>query len=66
MDELQRRVHLEALAVAFPLAVIALMTLGLLERLMPGAIGALDIQNIWIALPFAYAIGLLLSWRHYR
>ncbi len=66
MDELQRRMHLEALAVAFPLAVIALMTFGLLERVIPGALGVLDIQNIWVALPIAYAIGLLLSWRRYR
>ncbi|MBA3881433.1 MAG: hypothetical protein H0X73_01715 [Chthoniobacterales bacterium] len=32
LDELHRRVHIEALAYAFPLSILLLMTLGLLER----------------------------------
>jgi hypothetical protein len=32
LDELHRRVHFEALAIAFPMAILLLMTLGLLER----------------------------------
>lgn len=32
MDELERRIQLEALAIAYPLAVLLLMTLGLLQR----------------------------------
>lgn len=32
IDELQRRIHLEALALAFPAVMLVLMTLGLLDR----------------------------------
>ena len=66
MDELQRRMHLEALAVAFPLSIIALMTLGLFDRVAPETTTALSVRNLWLALPCAYAIGLLLAWRRYR
>src|SRR5688572_29229183 len=33
LDELHRRVHLEALALAFPIATLFLMTLGLVEKI---------------------------------
>ncbi|MBC7777124.1 MAG: hypothetical protein H7246_16955 [Phycisphaerae bacterium] len=34
MDELHKQIHLEALVVAFPLCIITVMTLGLLEMFM--------------------------------
>ena len=40
-DELERRIQLEALAVAFPLGMLMLTTLGLVQRAveLPGAVG---------------------------
>ena len=35
LDELERRIHLEALAVAFPVAVLLIMMLGLLDLAVP-------------------------------
>lgn len=66
LDELHRRVHLEALAAAFVLAVVTLWTLGLLELAV-----VLDRENwsyrhVWALLPVYYFVGLAVSWRRYR
>ena len=66
LDELHRRVHFEALAFAFPLAILLLMTLGLLERthlLLPKD---WTYRHVWYYLPFFYFIGLAVAWRRYR
>ena len=66
LDELHRRIHFEALAFAFPLTILLLMTLGLLERTR-----LLNPQNwsygqVWFCLPLFYLIGMAFSWRRYR
>ena len=66
LDELHRRVHLEALALAFPIAMLFLMTLGLIERA-----GALPVKNfsyreVWYYLPIFYLVAVAISWRRYR
>jgi len=66
LDELHRRVHFEALAFAFPLAVLLLMTLGLLEHSHLLASDNWSYRHIWYYLPFFYLIGMTISWRRYR
>ena len=66
LDELHRRVHLEALALAFPIATLFLMTLGLVEK--AGALSQKywSYQDVWYYLPIFYLIAVAISWRRYR
>ena len=66
MDELERRVHLEALALAFPLAMVLLMTLGLLQRAVPLPFEDWSYAHVWVYLPLFYFLGLAIAWRRYR
>lgn len=66
LDELQRRVHLEALAVAFTLAIVMLWTLGLLELAITLDQDNWSYRHVWAFLPMFYFIGLAISWRRYR
>lgn len=66
LDELHRRVHFEALAFAFPLAILLLMTLGLLERTHVLNPDDWSYRQVWFYLPFFYLVGLTISWRRYR
>ncbi|MBK7219055.1 MAG: hypothetical protein IPH95_18875 [Candidatus Promineofilum sp.] len=62
MDELELRVQVEALAIAFPLSVVFLMVFGLVGQ-------ALDLtleRHVWFYLPIFYFAGLSLAWRRYR
>lgn len=62
MDEMQIRVQLEALAIAFPLSILFLMVFGLLGE-------ALDLtleRHVWFYLPMFYFGGLALAWRRYQ
>lgn len=61
MDELELRIQVEALAIAFPLAVLFLMVFGLLGE-------ALDLtleRHVWFYLPIFYFVGLTLARRRY-
>jgi len=66
MDELHRRVQFEALAFAFPAAIVLLMLLGLLQLAIPLPPHPFDFRNIWPILPMLYFAGLALAWRRYR
>lgn len=66
LDELQRRVHLEALAIAYPLATLFLWTLGLLELAIELPSEDWSYRHIWTFLPMFYFIGLAIAWRRYR
>ncbi len=66
MDELHRRVQFEALAFAFPAAIVLLMLLGLLQLAIPLPPHLFDFRNIWPILPMLYFAGLALAWRRYR
>jgi hypothetical protein len=66
LDELHRRVHLEALAIAFPLTLLLLMTLGLLDEATVLSRDDWSYRHIWYFLPLLYSIGLAISWRRYR
>lgn len=66
LDELQRRVHLEALAIAYPLATLFLWTLGLLELAIELPKEDWSYRHIWTFLPMFYFLGLAIAWRKYR
>ena len=65
LDELQRRIQLEAMAVGLPLAMLILMTLGFLQRvdLLPHALST--IRDVAGVVPLAYFIGLFFARRRY-
>ena len=64
--ELERRVHLEALAIAYPLAILLLMTLGLLELAVGLNPKDWSYRHVWIYLPIFYFLGLTIAWRRYK
>lgn len=66
MDELHRRVHLEALAIAYPLAMLLLMLLGLLELVIPLSSEDWSYRHVWQYLPLFYFLGLAFTWRRYQ
>jgi hypothetical protein len=66
MDELHRRVHLEALAIAFPLTMLLLMLLGLVELVMPLSPDDWSYRHVWQFLPLFYFFGLALTWKRYQ
>ena len=66
LDELGRRIHLEALAVAFSLATVLLMTLGLLQLAMTLPPEDWSYRHTWSFLPPFYFLGLALAQRRYR
>ena len=66
LDELQQRVHLEALAIAFPLTVLMLMTLGLLQLAIDLNMDDWSYRHVWCYLPVFYFFGLSISWSRYR
>ncbi len=64
-DELERRIQLEALAVAFPVGLLFLTTLGLVQRAV-----ILDFQNwsfnhVWPFFALFYLVGLWIARRRY-
>jgi hypothetical protein len=66
LDELQRRVHLEALAIAFPLSILLLWTLGLLQLAVNLPAEDWSYRHVWVFLPLLYFVGLAIAWRRYR
>jgi len=64
-DELHRRIHLEALAMAFPTTMLVLMLLGLLDGPLGGRLG-LPLRDLWLALPVLYAICYAVAGHRYR
>lgn len=66
VDELERRIQLEALAVAFPAAMLLMMGLGLLERAVVLSPADWSYRHTWFFLPLFYFIGLGIARRRYR
>jgi hypothetical protein len=64
-DEFERRIHLEALAVAYPLAMLLLMTLGLLQRAIELKFEDWSYAHVWYYLPLFYLLGLWIARRRY-
>jgi hypothetical protein len=66
MDELERRIELEALAFAFPIAVVVLMTLGLLDLARPLNPDDWSPRHVWAMMPALYFMGLWRAKRRYQ
>lgn len=66
LDELHRRVQFEALAVAFPLCLVLLWVLGLLELAMDIDESKWSYRHVWAMVPMFYLVGLALAWRRYK
>ena len=66
VDELERKIQLEALAVAFPAAMLMMMALGLLERAVVLNPADWSYRHTWFFLPFFYFVGLGVARRRYR
>jgi hypothetical protein len=65
-DEMQRRIQLEALAIAFPLSVLLLMTLGLLQKAIVLSENDWGYTQVWLYLPLFYALGNAIAAHRYR
>ncbi len=65
MDELERRIQLDALAVAFPVVVVMLMTLGLMELAVPLDRANWSYRHVWSWLPAVYFAALWWARRRY-
>ena len=64
-DELERRIQLEALAVAFPLTIVLFMTLGLLQVAVPLPAERWSYRDTWPILYVFYVLGVLRARRRY-
>ena len=64
-DEFERRIHLEALAVAYPLAMLLLMILALLQRAIELKFEDWSYAHVWYYLPLFYFLGLWMARRRY-
>lgn len=65
LDELEQRIQLEALAIAFILAVLLLMTLGLMELAVTINRNDWSYRHVWALLPMLYFAGLTFARRRY-
>lgn len=65
LDELEQRIQLEALAFAFVIAVLLLMTLGLMELAIELDRDNWSYRHVWAMLPLTYFVGLALARRRY-
>ena len=66
LDELHRHVHLEALAIAFPLSILLLVTLGFMQLAIDLNPEDWSYRHVWAYLPAFYFLGLAIAWRRYR
>ncbi len=65
LDELHRRIHLEALALAYPLALTLLMLLGLLELAVPLNKDDWSYRHVWQMQGVIYLFALFIAYRRY-
>jgi hypothetical protein len=66
MDELHVRVHLEALAVAFPVTLLLLFVLGNLELVISLNRDDWSYRHVWAMGSAIYFSALAFAWRRYR
>jgi len=66
LDELQRLITLEALGIAYPLALLLVMSLGLLQLVGVRGIEAIDYLRLWPILFWLYFVGLFIARKRYR
>ena len=63
LDEFQKTVHLNALAFAFPVSMIAMFALGYFRA--EGLLSEMDPRDLVGVMLLAYAGGLTWAWRRY-
>lgn len=66
LDEMQKRIQLEALALAFPCSLLLLMTLGLLQRVITLPPEDLSYRHVWPLVALLYFVGLVIARRRYQ
>jgi hypothetical protein len=64
-DELERRIQLEALAVAFPLTLLLVMTLGLLQIAIELSMDDWSYRHTWPIIYLFYIFGLMRARKRY-
>ena len=64
-DELERRIQLEALAVAFPLGILLLTTLGLVQRAVELSFEDWSYNHVWPWFTLFYLMGVGLARKRY-
>ena len=65
-DELERRIQLESLAIAFPTTLVGLMLLGLLQIAIPLPEKDWSYRNVWTFLPVIYFTSVAIVSRRYH
>lgn len=64
-DELERRIQGEALAIAYPLVLVLLMTLALMERAVGLKFEDWSYMHVWPYVALFYIAGLVIARRRY-
>ena len=64
-DELERRIQLEALAIAFPLGVLLLTTLGLVQRAVELSFEDWSYNHVWPMFAVFYVAGVVIARKRY-
>lgn len=64
LDEFQKRVHFEAVVVAFLSTGVAVFVYGYLQK--AGAVGPLNFGIVWAFMLASYAVGYRIAVSHYR
>jgi hypothetical protein len=66
LDELQKKIQLEALAIAYPVMMVFLMTIGLLDRAVGLSAENFGASHLWYYMPVFYFGGLFIAQRRYQ
>ena len=66
MDELHRRVHVEALVIAYPLATLLIVTLGFPQLAVGLSMDNWSYRHVAAFLPLLYIVGLAIALRRYK
>lgn len=66
LDELQQRIQLEALAFAFPLSLLLILGMGLLQMADALPLDLQDYLRLWPMVFWLYFIGLFVARKRYR
>ena len=65
-DELEKRIQLEALAIAFPLGLLLLTTLGLVQRAVELNFQDWSYNHLWPMFAFFYMGGIVIARHRYQ
>jgi len=65
-DELERRIQLEALTIAFPLGLVLLTTLGLVQRAVELNFQDWSYNHVWPMFAVFYLAGMVIARRRYE